>query len=179
MREVPWSLTLKRSLCTQNNFNLPKEIWITYGTLKNITGISASPQSYFIRISWSQSLNASIFEDPGETFKKFQHSDCHCVEVKWSESWSIMANSLQPYGLHSPWNSLGQNTRVGSLSLLQRIFPTQELNRGLLHCRWILDQLSYQVKWMLWEFHLNNNKTGRKFKTNFFQRHVSFGNRDK
>ena len=33
---------------------------------------------------------------------------------------------------------------MGSLSLLQRIFPTQELNRGLLHCRQILYQLSYQ-----------------------------------
>jgi len=30
------------------------------------------------------------------------------------------------------------------LSLLQRIFPSQELNQGLLHCRWILYQLSYQ-----------------------------------
>ena len=36
------------------------------------------------------------------------------------------------------------NTGVGSLSLLQRIFPTQESNRGLLHCRGILYQLSYQ-----------------------------------
>ena len=32
----------------------------------------------------------------------------------------------------------------GFLSLLQQIFQTQELNRGLLHCRWILYQLSYQ-----------------------------------
>ena len=37
-----------------------------------------------------------------------------------------------------------KNTGVGSLSLLQRIFLTQELNQGLLHCRWILHQLSYQ-----------------------------------
>ena len=37
-----------------------------------------------------------------------------------------------------------KNTRVGSLSLLQWIFPTQELNWGLLHCRQILYQLSYQ-----------------------------------
>jgi len=37
-----------------------------------------------------------------------------------------------------------KNIKVGSLSLLQRIFPTQELNWGLLHCRWILYQLSYQ-----------------------------------
>ena len=36
-----------------------------------------------------------------------------------------------------------KNTRVGSLSLLQRIFPIQELNRSLLHCKWILYQLSY------------------------------------
>ena len=37
-----------------------------------------------------------------------------------------------------------KNTGVGSLSLLQQIFLTQESNRGLLHCRWILYQLSYQ-----------------------------------
>ena len=33
-----------------------------------------------------------------------------------------------------------KNTGVGSLSLLQRIFPTQESNWGLLHCTWILHQ---------------------------------------
>ena len=55
-----------------------------------------------------------------------------------------MFNSLQPHGLYSPWNSPGQNARVGSLSLLQQIFPTQESNPGLLHCRQILHQLSYQ-----------------------------------
>ena len=37
-----------------------------------------------------------------------------------------------------------KNTGVGRLILLLRIFPTQELNQGLLHCRWILYQLSYQ-----------------------------------
>ena len=37
-----------------------------------------------------------------------------------------------------------KNTGVGSLSLLQRVFPTQELNLGLLHCRQTLYQLSYQ-----------------------------------
>ena len=44
----------------------------------------------------------------------------------------------------SPCNSLGQNTGVGSLSLLQGIFPTQGLNPGLLHCRQILYQLSHK-----------------------------------
>ena len=93
-----------------------------------------------------------------------------------------MSYSLQPNGLYSPWNSLGQNTGVGSfsllqwifltqgsnpclplqadslpaepqgkprnigmgISLLQWIFPTEELNPGLLHCRQILYQLSYE-----------------------------------
>ena len=54
-----------------------------------------------------------------------------------------MSDSLQHHGLYNPWNSPGQNTGMGSLSLLQWIFLTQELNRGLLHCRQILYQLSY------------------------------------
>ena len=37
-----------------------------------------------------------------------------------------------------------KSTGLGSVSLLQWIFPTQELNQGLLHCRWIVYQLSYQ-----------------------------------
>ena len=37
-----------------------------------------------------------------------------------------------------------KNTRIGSLHLLQGSFPTQESNQALLHCRWILCQLSYQ-----------------------------------
>ena len=37
-----------------------------------------------------------------------------------------------------------KNTGTGSLSVLQQIFPTQESNWGLMHCRQILYQLSYQ-----------------------------------
>ena len=55
-----------------------------------------------------------------------------------------MFNSLQPHGLYSPWNSPGQNTGVGSLSLLQGIFPTQGSNLGLPQCRRILYQLIHQ-----------------------------------
>ena len=61
-----------------------------------------------------------------------------------SESHSVVSDSLRPHGLYSPWNSPGQNTGVGSLFLLQGIFLTQGSNWGLLHCRWILYQLSYQ-----------------------------------
>ena len=61
-----------------------------------------------------------------------------------SESHAVVSNSLQPHGLYSPWNSPGQNTGVGSLSLLQWIFPTQESNQALLHCGQILYQVIYQ-----------------------------------
>ena len=40
-----------------------------------------------------------------------------------------------PLGWSSPWNSLGQNTGAGGLSLLHGISPTQASNSGLLHCR--------------------------------------------
>ena len=60
-----------------------------------------------------------------------------------NEKWSW--RSLSPVRLFAtPWTSAGQNTGVGSRSLLQGIFPTQGLNPGLLHCRWILYQLSHQ-----------------------------------
>ena len=57
----------------------------------------------------------------------------------------------------SPWDSPGQNTGVGSLSLLQGIFPTQGSNPGLPHCRWILNQLSQKgsprmLRWVAYPF---------------------------
>ena len=63
-----------------------------------------------------------------------------------SESRSVVSDSLRPHGLHSPWNSPGQNTGMGSLCFLQKIFPTPASNPGLLHCRRILNQLSYEGK---------------------------------
>ena len=45
----------------------------------------------------------------------------------------------------TPGNSPGQNTGVGSLSLLQGIFPTQGSNSALQHYKWILYQLSHQA----------------------------------
>ena len=43
-----------------------------------------------------------------------------------SESHSVKSDSLGPHGLYSVWNSPGQNTGVGSLSLLQGIFPPRD-----------------------------------------------------
>ena len=58
-----------------------------------------------------------------------------CSQALESESHLVLSDSLRPHGLHSPWNSPGQNTGVGGLSLHQGIFPTQELNPGLQHRR--------------------------------------------
>ena len=62
-----------------------------------------------------------------------------------SESHWVMSDSLWPHEIYNPWNSPGQNTGVGKHSLLQRIFPTQGLNTGLLHCRRILYHLSHHL----------------------------------
>ena len=59
---------------------------------------------------------------------------------KWFSPVRLFAT---PWPIQS-WNSPGQNTGVGRLTLLQGIFWTQELSQGLLHCRQILYQLNYQ-----------------------------------
>ena len=68
-----------------------------------------------------------------------------------------MSDSFRTHGLYSPWNFLGQNTGVGSLSLLQGIFPTQGSNPGLPNCRQILYQLSHKgspriLEWVAYPF---------------------------
>ena len=63
-------------------------------------------------------------------------------EVKWKPLSCVWL--FVTHGLYSPWNSPGQDTRVGSLSLLQGIFPTHSSNPGLPHCRRILYQLSHK-----------------------------------
>ena len=71
------------------------------------------------------------------------------VESPWSSvSHSVVSDSVRHHGLWSarllcPWGSPGQNTGVGSL--FQGIVPTQGLNPGLPHCRWILHQLSHKA----------------------------------
>ena len=57
-------------------------------------------------------------------------SPCFWSEVKWSEVPQSCLTLCDPME-YSPWNSPGQNTGVGSLFLLQGIFPTQGLNPGL------------------------------------------------
>ena len=74
---------------------------------------------------------------------------------------------LRPRGPYSPQDSPGQNARVGSLSLLQGIFPTQGLNSGLQHCRWIFYQLSPKgspriLEWVTYPFSSRFSQSGTK-----------------
>ena len=65
----------------------------------------------------------------------------HTATLYSSTSFAIIYDHVI---LFCPWNSLGQNTGVDSLSLLRGIFPTQGLNPGLPHCRQVLYQLSHK-----------------------------------
>ena len=97
-----------------------------------------------------------------------QCSDISCL-ISTSWKWKSLSHV---WLFVTPWtieNSLGQNTGVGSLSLLQGIFPTQGLNPGLLHCRWILYQLSHKgsprvLEWIAYPFSSGSsrprNRTG-------------------
>ena len=67
-----------------------------------------------------------------------------CKNTNWSEvKWKVAQLCLT---LCDPFIDLGLNTGVGSLFLLQGIFPTQGSNPGLPHCRQILYQLSHKGK---------------------------------
>ena len=90
-------------------------------------------------------------------------SECVCVyvcvggESFENKSCSVVSDSWRPRGPYIPWNSPGQNTGVGSLSLLQGIFPTHGSNPGFPHCRQILYQLNHQrspriLEWVAYPF---------------------------
>ena len=77
-----------------------------------------------------------------ETFRKKSLNFFIDQKLEWSESCSVMSDSLWPHWLS--WNSPGQNTGVGSLSHFQGIFPTQGSNPGVPNYRQILYQLSHK-----------------------------------
>ena len=89
--------------------------------------------------SWPRNWTG-VFCIAGGFFTNWATREAHKMLVKVAQS----SLTLQPHGLYSPWNSPGQNTGLGSLFLLQGIFPTQGLNPDLPHCRWIFCQLSHK-----------------------------------
>ena len=74
-----------------------------------------------------------------EIWQKQQRDSGYCKEPVWTETRPAPSILF----ILCKGDSPDKKIRVGSLSLLQGIL-TQELNRGLLHCRQILYQLSYQ-----------------------------------
>ena len=85
---------------------------------------------------WDQLVNLWVF------FHLKSAGEVQGQKVKVAHSCPTLCNPMDY--THSPWNSPGQTTGVGSRCLLQGIFPTQELNPGHLHCRQNLYQLSHQ-----------------------------------
>ena len=125
--------------------------------------LQAPPQTGYLMGQWFQILKTDLglrLSKELLTFYGGKHTQTSALGTKdikrpcgWllvssapkeSKRHSVVPDSLQHHGLYRPWNSPGQNTGVGSLSLLQEIFPTQESNPGLPHCRWILYQLSHK-----------------------------------
>ena len=84
-----------------------------------------------------------VRQKAGKSWKSDEDTSNKHRTTAWWVKFPVVSDSLWPHELCSLWNSPGQNTGVGSLSLLQWIFPTQESNQGLLYCRQILYQLSY------------------------------------
>ena len=80
------------------------------------------------------------------------HSTANRNHVRGSStvlSSSVAASSLRPHGqsparLPSSCDFPGKKTGVGCHFQLQRLFPAQGSNPGLLHCRWILYHLNHQ-----------------------------------
>ena len=68
------------------------------------------------------------------------YSNIHSMVV--SESYSVMSNSLRSHGLYSPWNSVGQNTGVGSLSPSPEDLSNPGIELGLPALQAILYQLT-------------------------------------
>ena len=101
---------------------------------------------------------SSFFSNRGFTWSiKYLFKRKEINNLCESGSHSVMFNSLWPHGLYSPWNSPGQNTGVGSLSILQGIIPNQGSNPGLPHCKWILYQLNHKgsprvLDWVAYPF---------------------------
>ena len=150
-----------------------------YFSLNLFTGvILLSFMETVTNILWDETHQVSyLFYDFKKCFAKFRcykatdfHNfipfqyriETHPVKYKSSrrESCSGISNSFQPQG---------QNTGVGSLSLLQGTFATQGSNPGLLHCRWILYQLNHKgspriLEWVAYPFSSGSsqprNRTG-------------------
>ena len=128
-------------------------------------------ETYLMELSFThRSASACVFWTEEQWWKIQGESHLKILVSEWvSQSTSVVSDSLRPYRLYSPWHSPGQNTGLGSLSLLHGIFSTQESNPGLPHCRQIFYQLSRKgspriLEWVAYPFSSGSsqsrNRTG-------------------
>ena len=120
--------------------------WINYLTLKHqFLAFCKAKQRWKIPISEICCNGVSDWDRCGHSLS--ENSQVKRLQYPWTV----------PARLLCPCNSPGHNTGVGSLSLLQGIFPTQGSNPGLPHCRQILYQLSHKgspriLEWVAYPF---------------------------
>ena len=154
---LPCVSTGKKSACNE-------------GDLGSIPGLGRSPgegKGYPLQYSGLENSMDCIVHGVTKNWtllSDFQiHRTIESMELSRPEYWSAQpfpspgdlpkpeieprSSSLQADSLPVDPQGKPKSTGIGSLSLLQRILLTQESNRGLLHCRWILYQLSYQGSW--------------------------------
>ena len=87
---------------------------------------------------------AELILQPHLSRNSSQHLDPNVFRQRHTPILILRAQTIASPGSSIHGDSPGQNTRVGCHALLQGIFLTQESNWGLLHCRRVLYQLSYQ-----------------------------------
>ena len=116
---IHYCLCEARQLLFIRSFFLKYLLVFSLASFKNtlMSQSSSAPDVWEATFSWEERKEANI-----------PKNQC-IVIISWAKVCVKFAQSCQtlcdPHGLYSPWNSPGQNTGVGSHSLLQGIFPTQ------------------------------------------------------
>ena len=123
---------------------LKAELW---ATIKDFSKVTKDSHRF------AEEFNTAIQNLPTWFLWLMSTSMCVCVCVCVSHS--VVSSSLQTHGLYVAHQTIQPIRILLSMefsrqeywschSLLQRIFPTQRSNPGILHCRWILYHLSHQ-----------------------------------
>ena len=128
----------------------PSPVLLSHSGSYQMSLQAAAATAFYIK----KRQDSSVIYLPSVTLRE-KRSLKQKVKVKVVQSCPTLCDPMDC--LYSPWDSPGQNTGVGSLSLFQAIFPTQESNPGLPHGRWILYQLSYKgspktLEWISYPF---------------------------
>ena len=123
---------------------------LSVSNTSNFNGLTPwASVSSSVKVKWKLLSHVRLFVTPWTIHGLLQARILEWVAFPFSRKSSQPRNWTQVShiagGLFTSWATReAQEYWLGSLSLLQTTFLTQELNWGLLHCRWILYQMSYQ-----------------------------------